>query len=82
MKPGARSILCPHRAFAILGVTMTMTGSFARCQEDAADLHLLFRCELEGVLGQLTPSPRHPYCSKSSHCAHHRESPTSPTWPK
>lgn len=58
---GRGSILCPHGAFAILGGNNDHDGELCPgCQEDTADLHLLFCCELEGVLGQLTTLPRHP----------------------
>ena len=58
---GRGSILCPHGAFAILGGNDDHDGELSPgCQEDTADLHLLFRCELEGGLNKLTPLPRHP----------------------
>lgn len=58
---GRGSILCPYRAFAILGGNDDHDGKFCPgCQEDTADLHLLLRCGGEGVLGQPTPPPRHP----------------------
>lgn len=56
---GRGSILCPYRAFAILGGNDDHDRELCpSCQEAPADLHLLLHCEQEGILAQLAPLPQ------------------------
>lgn len=65
---GRGSILCPYRAFAILGGNDDHDRELCpSSQEATADLHLLFHCRQDGILARLALLPQNTlYCPRTS----------------
>lgn len=78
---GRGSILCPYRAFAILGGNDDHDRELCpSSQEATADLHLLFHCRQDGILARLALLPQIPFTAPGPppiHPAvtHHRDFP-------